>query len=337
MNNNPNTQKPSTDAQGMIGAASTYISKFNPFTIYKKGRRSKALFALALVCFLWGTTWIASKEGVQYLHPLHMTGIRQFIGGLCYVLFFLIKGQRWPKRKEWIAVLILSFLNFMLSNALSTWGVKYISAGLGSIIGAIFPLWLVIIGIAGTKTKVASKTVIGLLLGFTGICVIFYEHLNDFLNPEFRLGIFLSLASTWSWAFGTLYTKKQAQNFNPYFSLGLQMLISGLTLFSISHATGNAIPFSQIPLEAWASIAFLVIFGSVIAFAAYLYALQNLPTEQASLYAYINPIVAVLLGWMIFNEKLSLFIIIGALITLYGVYLVNKEATKFSAKNKLKQ
>lgn len=157
------------------------------------------------------------------------------------------------------------------------------------------------------------------------------------MNPEFRLGIFLSLASTWSWAFGTLYTKQQAQNFNPYFSLGLQMLISGITLFSISYATGNAIPFSKIPVEAWASIAFLVLFGSVIAFAAYLYALQNLPTEQASLYAYINPIVAVLLGWMIFNEKLSLFIIIGALITLYGVYLVNKEATRFSAKSKLKQ
>jgi drug/metabolite transporter (DMT)-like permease len=332
-----NLPKNISDAQTMISTASTYISRFNPLQIHKKGRRAKALFALSLVCFFWGTTWIASKEAVRYMHPLYMAGIRQFLGGLCYAVFFIAKGAAWPKGREWLTILILSFLNFMLSNALSTWGVKYISAGLGSVIGAIFPLWLVIISLAGSRAKVASRTLIGLLLGFTGICIIFYEHLHDFLIPEFRLGIFLSLASTWSWAFGTLYTKKQAENFNPYFSLGLQMLISGLFLFFLSKATGNAIPFSAIPWQAWTAIGYLVIFGSVISFIAYLYALQNLPTEQASLYAYINPVVAVLLGWMIFSEKLTGFIICGTLVTLYGVYLVNKEATRLIARKKLKQ
>jgi len=305
-----------------------YLGKFNPLHFHKRGKRGKALFALALVSFFWGTTWLASKEGVQYMPALQLAGIRQFFGGICYVIFFLIKGARLPKGKEWWPVLILSFLNFMLSNALSTWGVKYISAGLGSIIGAIFPLWLVIISLVGSKTKLQTKTVAGIALGFTGICVIFYEHLHDFINPDFRLGIFLSLASTWSWAFGTLYTKKQAALFNPYFSIGLQMLISGVTLFGFTHAIGMAIPITAIPWEAWAAIAFLVIFGSVIAFMAYLYALQNLPTEQASLYAYINPIVAVLLGWIWFEEKLTGFIICGTLITLYGVYLVNRAAMK---------
>jgi drug/metabolite transporter (DMT)-like permease len=231
--------------------------------------------------------------------------------------------------------LVLSFLNFMLSNALSTWGVKYISAGLGSVIGAIFPLWLVIIALIGSKMKVHRKTAIGLLLGFTGICVIFYEHLSDFLNPDFRLGILLSVASTWSWAIGTLYTKQQAANFNPYFSLGLQMLISGTVLTAGTFITGNAIPFGDIPWEAWTAIGYLVVFGSVVAFIAYIYALQNLSTEQASLYAYINPIVAVLLGWILFNEKLTVFIISGTLITLTGVWLVNHAAVKsfMSARN----
>jgi len=321
----------------MMAAAAAYISRLNPFTIHKRGKRAKALFALALVCFFWGTTWIASKEAVQHMHPLQMAGIRQFLGGFCYLLFFLAKGASWPKGRDWITILILSFLNFMLSNALSTWGVRYISAGLGSVIGAIFPLWLVLINIAGSKMKVPRRTVFGLLLGFSGICVIFYEYLLDFLNPDFRLGIFLSLASTWSWAFGTLYTKKQAANFNPYFSLGLQMVISGLTLFGISHATGTAIPLGVISWQGWAAIAYLVLFGSIISFIAYLYALQNLPTEQASLYAYVNPIVAVLLGWMIFNEKLTVFIVIGTLISLFGVYLVNKEARRVLVANAQKQ
>ena len=255
---------------------------------------------------------------------LQLAGIRQMIAGTLYVLYFLIRKEHLPRGKEWWPILVLSVLNFMLSNALSTWGVKYISAGLGSIIGSIFPLWLVLIGLFGTKTTVNKKASIGLAFGFTGICVIFYQHLHDFLNADFRLGIFLSLASTWSWAIGTLYTKKEAVNFNPYFSLGLQMFISGPLVYLISSATNNAVPFAAIPWQSWIAIAYLVVFGSVISFIAYLYALQNLPTEQVSLYAYINPVVALFTGALMFSEKLTLPIIVGVLITLGGVRLVNK-------------
>lgn len=321
----PDLPKPViSDAQGAQNVALRYLAYFNPFHFKKHGTRAKALIALALVCFFWGTTWIASKEGVRYMPALQLAGIRQFLGGMCYVVFFLAKGESWPRGSEWKNVLMLSFLNFLLSNALSTWGVQYVSAGLGAIIGAIFPLWLVIISLFGARSSLKPRTVIGIVLGFTGICVIFYEHLHDFLIPEFRFGILLSLASTWSWSFGTIYTKKHAATFNPYFSLGLQMVISGVALFGITNALGIAIPVSEIPWQSWVAIGYLVTFGSVISFIAYIYALQKLPTEQASLYAYINPIVAVLLGWLLFEEKLTVFIITGALITLYGVYLVNK-------------
>jgi drug/metabolite transporter (DMT)-like permease len=186
----------------------------------------------------------------------------------------------------------------------------------------------VIIGLFSAKTKLKTKTMIGLMLGFAGICVIFYEHLGDFLDTKFRFGILLSVASTWSWAFGTIYTKKHAVRFNPYFALGLQMIISGATIVSASYLTGKAIPLTDIPWQSWSAIAYLVAFGSVFSFIAYIYALQHLPTEQASLYAYINPIVAVFLGWMIFGEVLTPFIIIGVLITLYGVYLVNRSTMR---------
>ena len=291
-------------------------------------QRGKALLALAAVCFFWGTTWIASKEGVRHMPALQLAGIRQLLGGLCYVSFFLAKGARWPRGREWGVVLMLSFLNFMLSNGLSTWGVKYISAGLGSIIGSIFPLWIVLIGLFSHQNKPKPKTIAGLTAGFIGICVIFYEHLHDFLNPQFRFGIFISLAATWSWALGTIYTKKHAVGFNPYFSLGLQMAISGLSLTVLTNVTNTAIQVSQIPHVSWLSIAYLVVFGSVLSFIAFLYALQHLPTEQASLYAYINPMVALFFGWLIFGEIITPYIIIGVLITLLGVYLVNKAAVK---------
>ncbi len=300
------------------------ISVLNPLTIHKKGTRTKAIFALALVCFFWGTTWIASKEGVRGMPAFQMAGMRQLLGGLCYVLFFLFKGAKWPNKKEWQSILVLSFLNFLIANGLSTWGVKYISAGLGAIIGAIFPLWLVVIGLFTAKTRMPAKAIFGLLLGFSGVCIIFYEHLQDFLNADFRFGILISLCATWGWAFGTIYTKKHAANFNPYFSIGLQMVISGIAMTIIANTATGTIPISSIPWQSWAAIAYLVVFGSVISFIAYLYALQNLSTGQASLYAYINPIVAVLLGWLIFSESLTAFIAVGGLVTLLGVYIVNK-------------
>ena len=305
------------------------LAVFNPLTIHKKGTRSKAFFALALVCFFWGTTWIASKEGVRYMPALQMAGIRQVLAGLLYVGFFVIKGLKLPRGKEWVPILVLSFLNFIMSNGLSTWGVQYISAGLGSIMGAIFPLWLVIIGLFVSREGIPRKAIIGLLLGFGGVCIIFYEHLRDFAIADFRFGILLSLIATWTWAFATLYTKKQAARFNPYFSLGLQMLISGFTLLiatkAIDSPTINSyVPFTEVPWQSWAAIGYLVVFGSLIAFIAYLYALQHLPTEQASIYAYINPVVAVLMGALIFGEKLTIFISVGGTVTLLGVYLVNK-------------
>jgi drug/metabolite transporter (DMT)-like permease len=183
------------------------LSILNPLTIRKKGTRAKAIFALSLVCFFWGTTWLASKEGVRHMPALQLAGLRQFMGGVCYVFFFLVKGYRLPKGKEWIPILVLSFLNFLMSNGLSTWGVKYITAGLGAIMSSIFPLWLVVIGLFTAKSKISRQAVIGFLIGFSGVCIISYEHLHDFLNGDFQFGIILSLIATWTWAFGTLYTK----------------------------------------------------------------------------------------------------------------------------------
>jgi drug/metabolite transporter (DMT)-like permease len=302
--------------------------KIYPAFIRRRGTRSKALFALGLVCFFWGTTWIASKEGVKHMPALQLAGIRQLVGGVIYLLYFMSKGRVLPKGKEWRPILILSFLNFMLSNALSTWGVKYISAGLGSIIGATFPLWMVVIGLFKSSMRIPLRAIFGFLLGFGGICVIFYEHLHDLLNPQFLFGLMISLAATWSWAFGTLYTKDQAKSFNPYFSLGLQMIISGIALLGVSDITGMSIPVADIPWQSWMAISYLVIFSSVICFIAYLYALQHLSAQEASVYAYINPVVAVLLGALMFGEKLSVFILSGMGITLYGVYVINQALRK---------
>jgi len=285
------------------------------------------ILALIWVSIAWGTTWIASKEAVKFIPALQLAGIRQFIGGFLWVGYFLYKKTPWPKGKQWKTIIILSILNFVLSNGLSTWGVKYISSGLGAIINAVFPIWIVIITLFRGE-KLARLAVFGLIISFGGVCVIFYEHLSDFINPNFRLGILLSVLATISWAFGSLYTKKKAASFNPYFSLGLQMMLSSTILFSITGATGTGVAISSIPSNAWWAIAYLVIIGSVLTFIAFIYMLQRLPPEINSIYAYINPIVAVLLGALIFGEPLTMAIAFGGIITLGGLYMVNYSMRK---------
>jgi drug/metabolite transporter (DMT)-like permease len=206
--------------------------------------------------------------------------------------------------------------------------VQYISAGLGSIIAATFPLWMVIIGMFFLKDNIPSVALKGFLLGFAGICVIFFEHVKDFLNHEFLFGIAISFTASWTWALGTVFTKREAREFNPYFSIGLQMFMAGVVLITISYVTGTAMPLQEIPWQSWTAIGYLVVFGSVIAFAAYLYSLQRLSVELMSIYAYINPIVAVLLSSVLFNEQLTVFIIVGGAITLYGVWMISHALRK---------
>ena len=280
------------------------------------------ILALCWVSFFWGTTWIASKEGVKHMPALQLAAIRQFIGGFLYIAYFLWKKTPWPKGKQWKFILILSVLNFVLSNGLSTWGVKFISSGLGAIIGALVPLWVVIISFFRGE-RLAKVAILGLIIGFSGICVVFYDHLSDFFIADFRFGIFLSIAATLTWAFGTLYTKKKAASFNPYFSLGIQMFISSIFLFAYLGATGSAVSLSTIPVISWVSIGYLVIFGSVLTFIAYIYALQNLPAEINSIYAYINPIVAIILGTVFLKEAFNWNIPIAVALIISGIICVN--------------
>lgn len=165
-------------------------------------------------------------------------------------------------------------------------------------------------------------------MGFLGVCIVFYEHLRELFNFSFLGGILLGLIASLAWAYGTIYTKEFASNFNPYHSIGWQMLISGITVSLVAQASGEVIPVHEIKLYTWMAIFFLVIVSSIIAFLAYLYALQKLPTGLVSVYAYINPIIAVLSGSLFTGEPFTFLIITGSLITLTGVYIVNRALRK---------
>lgn len=282
------------------------------------------MIAVAAVCLLWGTTWLASKVGVQYLPALQLSGLRHLIGGGMYVAYFTLIKKMYPQKHQWFRLFWMSLLMFVLSNGLSVLSVVYMPSGLGSVVGAIAPIWVILFSyLVFRHIRFKRQTIIGILMGFLGVIITFADFLENIMKTDFSLGIIFGLISSMTWALATLLTVKQAKDMDPYFSLGWQMFMSGIILNLFSYATGRFVSYGDIPLNAWLSIAYLVIAGSVIAFGAYIYALKRLPATLVSIHAYINPIVAILLGSLFMGEKLSLFIIFGTLLTLTGVYLVN--------------
>lgn len=263
---------------------------------------------------------------------LQLAGYRQFIAGSLYLIFFFIKGYRLPSKDQFIQFLWMSLLMIVINNGFSTWSMKYMPSGLGAVIGAASPLWIAVIStFIFNETRLNITTVVGLVLGVVGILIIFSDYLDDLLNSSFSIGVLLNVAASVTWAFGTIFTVRNAKHVNPYLSIGWQMFMGGIILSIVAYFTGQFISPVQIDIEAWSSIAYLVIIGSIITYSAFIYALKRLPAAQVSIYAYVNPIVAVILGAIINNEKLTIVIAAGTMVTIIGIYLVN---TGFKRSNK---
>ncbi len=281
--------------------------------------------ALATTSIVWGTTWVASKIGVVEMPPLQMASIRQFFGGIIFVLYFIIfKKMALPTRRQFTWLLVMATLMFVFANGLSTWSLKYIPTGLSALIGALYPLSVVIIErVFYNNRNMTILTFIGLLLGICGIGIVFYENAFHEQPEGFLLGLFFSVMAMLSWSVGTIFIARNKVNINPYYGTGWQMLLGSFMLFVIAYGTQPTIPISDMTIKVWLVITYLVLAGSIVSFIAFIYSMKKLPAALSSLYAYFNPLVAMATGAILLNEKLTMNILWGALVTLAGVFLVN--------------
>lgn len=292
--------------------------------------KQKAYLALCVTSIVWGTTWVAMKFGVTGMPALQLAAIRQFIGGALFISFFmLVRKQPLPTKKQLKQLFFLSIFTFVFANGFSTWSLQYIPSGLGALIGALYPLCVVLIEYFFYNNKnINLAAVIGILLGIVGIGVVFYESAFGTKTDGYFIGLLLAGIATISWSYSTISISKQKVNINPYFGLGWQMLFGSCLMFIISYGSGSYIQISAIPTASWAAIAYLTFAGSIIAFVAFIYSMKHLPVALASIYAYINPIIAISIGTFLLNEHITLRLVIGTIITLIGVYLVNKAMKK---------
>ena len=172
--------------------------------------------------------------------------------------------------------------------------------------------------------------IIGLIVGFGGIVNIFYEHFAKVVNSEFSFGIVLAVIATISWSFGTVFASRYKPKTEILFSVGLQMLMAGILILLVCAISGKYVNLAEANTDALWGLVYLIVIGSLLTYSAYVFAVSKLPATQVSVYAYINPIVAIFLGWLILHEQMSINVVTGTAITLGGVFLVNKEFKKQS-------
>jgi len=296
-----------------------------------QSNRKKAYAALVLVSLVWGTTYLATKIGVRQINGLYLASLRQLAAGIILCGFFWLRGYRLPPRALWKDLIIVSLLLVTFSNGLLAWSLQFIPGGLGAIISALIPLWVAIMTIFIEKRQISLVKWIGLILGLFGIIIIFGDYLKDLFNSDFLFGIILAFIASVSWAAGTIRVHMNRLPINYFYAIGLEMLLSGIITVIFCSLTHKDTPLMQINFSTWMAIAYLIFFGTIVGYVAYIFVIIHLSASQASVYAYINPIIALLLGWYWLNEKLNFQIVVGSVITLAGVYLVSKNSTADSA------
>jgi drug/metabolite transporter (DMT)-like permease len=303
----------------------------------KQKSNAAAYLALVLVSIFWGTTYLAARIGVQYMHGISLAGIRQTVAGILLTGFFLLRGYKLPDKGILGRLFIIGTLMLCGSNGLMTWAMSYIPSGLGAIIGATVPIWITIFSFfLVARSKFSWQLIVGIILGFAGVAGIFYDYFAELMNPEFRFGIILIMVACVLWGLGSVLTAKWAMDINPLYGAGYQMIFSGIVMLLITVLMGEHITASNFTSELWGSLLYLIFFGSIIGYSSYIFALNRLPPSLVSVYAYINPVVALLLGWIWFHERLNWNMALFSIVILLGVYLVNRSFNKSKEQAKAK-
>lgn len=287
----------------------------------------KAYLCFVFISLVWGSTWVANKYTVNLnVPPLQIACIRQCIGGVLMVLFFIIfKKEKIPSWKILKWLFGMAFLVFIMSNAIANVALKYIPSGLAALIAALYPLSIILIDYFFYKrVKITLIALIGIFFGIFGIGLISLSDTHFTLDLHFWIGVILSIIAMISWSISTVILSNHNNSINNYYSIGWQMTISGFMLFIWLLFTSNTVPLQSIPIKAWTAIIYLILGGNVFAFVAFIFAMKYLGVSIVSLYAYINPIVTIIIASFWINEPITKSIVLGSFITLLGIYLVNK-------------
>ena len=286
---------------------------------------TKAYIALIFVCIVWGTTYMAIWVGVEHYPPFLFAGVRQTIAGLILMIIALAMNKNKDlSRANILRQMLIGFLMLTLGNGCVTYGEKYIPSGIAALLCSMMPLFAVLFNLMSSKKDHFNPQIgFGLLLGVCGVGLIFRHNLADLGNPQYVGGMAAVLLATCSWALGSIINKKNVDPVNPFLNSGLQLFFGGIFMLMLSPALDSYKDFHLWNTEGIEALAYLITFGSVLAYAAYMYELSVLPVGIATIYAYINPLIAVVVGYLVLKEDVNIYTGMAFVTIIVSVYLVN--------------
>jgi len=302
--------------------------------------KSKTWLALLALYIVWGSTYLGIKVAIETIPPFFHAGVRFLISGLILVIWQRAAGQQMPTRKQWGATAIIGTLLLLGGNGLVAWAEQFIPSGIAALIIGSIPMFLVLAeALRPGGVKPNWQAIVGLLIGFTGIFILIgpsqISGSATKLNP---FGVAALLSACLFWSIGSIYSKTADLPKSSLMSTGAQMLMGSIGLFSVSFISGelNGWDVSAVSMRSIYGLSYLIFVGSLIGFASYGWLLQNVPISLVSTYAYVNPIVAVLLGVWFGNEALEPRIWLATAIIIGSVMFINNRS-KPKVKNEAKE
>lgn len=298
--------------------------------------RLKVIGAFAAVYIVWGSTYLAIRVGVATLPPALFAGARFLAAGVLLALYARLIGQHFPRdRREWKTIAVAAVFLLVGANGLVVWGEQWVASNQAALIAATTALWLAGLGALGPQGESFSRRrLIGLLIGFAGVAALMWPT-DGFVLTHFSAQLAILLAAL-SWAAGSIYMKRRKPATPPLMAAAMQSLVGGALLALLGLAGGETARWVW-DTQALVALAYLIVFGSCLAYAAYVWLLHEVSPTALGTYAYVNPAVAVLLGGALLGESLNTFQVGGMLVVLLGVLLVSlpEEAQQPNARKNL--
>jgi drug/metabolite transporter (DMT)-like permease len=290
--------------------------------------RKLALMAWVAVCLIWGTTYLGIRVSLETIPPLAMMGLRWTIAGAALAAYMRARGERVSAIRSWRGVLLLGFLMIVLGNGGVVIAELWVPSGLTAVLVASTPFWMVAVeAMRPDGERVTWRTVIGFVVGFTGIVLLVWPQLvrGGAVGRGFLFGILSLQIASLGWSIGSSYSKRHARGDNVFSATALQMLSGGVMMLILATARGEWSALTFTPRSAVA-FAYLATVGAIGGFVAYTYALRHLPVSLVSLYAYVNPVIAVALGVAVLGEPFTARMAVAAALVFGGVAIVRTRA-----------
>ena len=283
-----------------------------------------AYLAWLAVCLIWGTTYLAIRIALETIPPALVGAIRFTLAGLVLLAILRARGEPPPGRSSWKGLAIIGLLLIGVGNGGVIWAEQWVPSSFTALLIGATPFWMV-----GTETmfgggeRLTLRILVGLMIGFTGVAMLVWPDLTQggAAGRQFLAGVIAVQMACLGWSIGSSYSKRQGRHDNALTGAAVQMLCGGLAMLLLGTALGE---WSKLSFSWRSAVAesYLLVVGSVVAYPAYMYALKHLPVSTVSLYAYINPVIAVVLGTLLLDEPFSPRVIVAAALVFLGITVV---------------